>query len=127
MQAGGVCNQGDITLTVNGSILTAQDIYTTLKNDLLIAEENFKNQNFWGIPWYFLNSFWVPDGGTLYGIVLHQSNPATGPFVNSDTENGLTKNVELKNIVIHDLSIWARERVALQVEGETKTSNFTDA
>ena len=60
----------------------------------------------------------------MYGIIFHQINTATGGFNDNHLDNGLSSDFKIENTEIFGLVHRPKERVALQVEGETATSNF---
>lgn len=81
LKAGYFCeNNEDPYLMVNNKYLNVYDIYQDLKNILEETEYLFLHGKYNQINKYLINQSGHPDGGTLYGIAFHQSEPAVGPF-----------------------------------------------
>ena len=113
-------------IKIKGEIKTIQEILTNLKDTLRTTEDEFLKENFNNIPKIFKNQNNLPDGSALYGILFHVENPAVDGFNNLENNNK-SKNINIENIIIRDLTHKTKETVSLQLDNEKKTENFKKA
>ena len=62
----------------------------------------------------------------MYGILFNVEGPAVGEFNNFEN-NTSSNDIHLRNIIIKDLFLQSVERVALQLDNETRTEDFLNA
>jgi len=99
----------ETSLTLRGRVTTVDEIFAEVRQ----AVENYQPSE--GEPLArFLGPKVPPDGGSIYGIVLHHRGPAVMDFgacprQKLDDEELFEDNITFKDVTIHDLSLKAEQ------------------
>ena len=113
-------------IQIRDSIKTIDEILLNLNNVLKETEIQFLQNRTENIPKIFRNDSRLPNGGSMYGILFNVEGSAVGKFNNLEN-NTSSKDIHLRNIIIKGLFHKPIERVALQVDNETRTEDFLTA
>ena len=123
--SGDLCDSSETAyLTVNGHNETADTILKDLEDDIDLTKTKFLAGEFDKIPEVFRNKEGLPDGSSIYGILLHSKNPANHGFECQCKENNFSHQVVISNSKIHNIKNSINERVFLQSESETTPVNI---
>ena len=123
--SGDLCESSESAyLTVNGGKVTAEMIFNSLEDDINLTIESFMAKNYDQIPEVYRNHEGVPDGSSIYGILLHSKNPANHGFECQCKSNEFSRQFMISNSKIHNIKNSVRERVFLQANADSTTTNI---
>lgn len=123
--SGDICEpHGPAYLTVNSQNIPSSSIYEEIKKALEKTIKSFLANKPEDIPDFFRNKDGLPEGSSVYGILLHSKNPAYHGFANMCEDDEAGKDIIIKNTKIRDINNSVKETVFLNADSDKNTHDF---